>query len=92
MLAEAMQHVPQPLVALAVTRYGNDRTISGATVLTASHPEPDEAGLAAGRRIIELDRQRSNAALAAAGDLLTIGATGTNVADVQVMLLAGADG
>lgn len=29
----------------------------------------------------------SNAALAASGDLLTIGATGTNVADVQILLL-----
>ncbi|MBS0564194.1 MAG: DUF4147 domain-containing protein [Proteobacteria bacterium] len=30
----------------------------------------------------------SNAALAASGDLLTVGATGTNVADVQILLMA----
>ena len=29
----------------------------------------------------------SNRALAASGDLLVVGATGTNVADVQIMLL-----
>lgn len=54
MLAEAMQHVPGPLVALAVTHYGNERQLQGATVLTARHPEPDEAGLQAGRRIVQI--------------------------------------
>lgn len=54
MLAEAMRHVPSPTVALAVTHYGNERTVPGATVLTAGHPEPDEAGLRAGRRIIQM--------------------------------------
>lgn len=54
MLAEAMRHLPGPTEALAVTHYGNDRTIPGARVLTASHPEPDEAGLRAGREIIAL--------------------------------------
>ncbi len=42
------------------------------------------AGLDATARLADND---SNAALAAAGDLLTVGATGTNVADVQIMLL-----
>lgn len=54
MLAEAMQHLPEPRLALAVTHYGNDRTIPGATVLTAGHPEPDEAGLRAGQRIVQM--------------------------------------
>ncbi|MFC3571633.1 glycerate kinase type-2 family protein [Paracoccus simplex] len=54
MLAEAMVHVPGPVTALAVTHYGNGREIPGARVLTASHPEPDEAGLQAGRDIIAL--------------------------------------
>ncbi|MFC3838295.1 glycerate kinase type-2 family protein [Paracoccus rhizosphaerae] len=54
MLAEAMRHVRAPVLALAVTHHGNDRAIPGATVLSAGHPEPDEAGLQAGRRIIEL--------------------------------------
>lgn len=54
MLAEAMQHLPAPCLSLAVTHYGNDRSIPGATVLTAGHPEPDEAGLRAGQSIIEM--------------------------------------
>lgn len=54
MLAEAMQHVPAPSVALAVTHQGNGRKIPGAVVLTAGHPEPDEAGLRAGQSIIEM--------------------------------------
>lgn len=52
MLAEAMQHLPALRLALAVTQYDNHRTIPGATVLTAGHPEPDEAGLRAGQNII----------------------------------------
>ncbi|WP_199257557.1 glycerate kinase type-2 family protein, partial [Paracoccus binzhouensis] len=54
MLAEAMAHVRGPVTALAVTHYGNGREIPGARVLTASHPEPDEAGLQAGREIVAL--------------------------------------
>lgn len=54
MLAEAMRHLPAPCLALAVTHDGNDRAIPGATVLTVGHPEPDEAGLRAGQRIIEM--------------------------------------
>ncbi|GHG31522.1 hydroxypyruvate reductase [Paracoccus aerius] len=54
MLAEAMQHVRAPVVALAVTHYGNDRAMPGATVLSAGHPVPDEAGLRAGQRIMEM--------------------------------------
>lgn len=54
MLAEAMRHVPAPVVALAVTHHGNGRAIPGATVLTAGHPEPDAAGLDAGRRIVAM--------------------------------------
>lgn len=36
-----------------------------------------------------LDNNDSNAALAASGDLLITGASGTNVADVQILLIAG---
>lgn len=54
MLAEAMGYVPGPAEALAVTHDGNGRDIPGARVLTASHPEPDEAGLRAGQEIIAL--------------------------------------
>lgn len=57
MLAEAMAHVPDPKIALAVTHYGNEADIPGARVLTASHPQPDAAGLRAGREIIALLQQ-----------------------------------
>ncbi len=52
MLAEAMAHVPAPQIALAVTHEGNETSIPGARVLTASHPVPSEAGLRAGREIL----------------------------------------
>ena len=44
---------------------------------------------AAGQNVTTLlANNDSNTALAAAGDLLVTGATGTNVADVQVLLIA----
>lgn len=57
MLREALRHLTPGATALAVTHYENDQTVVGARVLTASHPEPDEAGLNAGQEIIAaLDR------------------------------------
>ncbi|MDQ7774476.1 MAG: DUF4147 domain-containing protein [Paracoccus aminovorans] len=52
MLAEAMVHLPDARIALAVTHEGNAADIPGARVLTASHPVPNEAGLRAGREIL----------------------------------------
>ncbi|MCV2445639.1 glycerate kinase, partial [Paracoccus sp. DMF] len=52
MLAEAMAHLPDARIALAVTHEGNGTDIPGARVLTASHPVPNEAGLRAGREIL----------------------------------------
>ncbi|MDT1063994.1 DUF4147 domain-containing protein [Paracoccus sp. CPCC 101403] len=54
MLAEAMNHVRNPVSALAVTHRGNEATVPGAVVLTAGHPDPDEDGLEASRRIMAL--------------------------------------
>lgn len=75
MLAEAMQHVPAPIEALAVTHHGNARAIPGATVLTAGHPEPDEAGFRAGRQIIGMldragPRDRIHALISGGGSAL----------------------
>lgn len=52
MLAEAMAHLPDARIALAVTHEGNGSDIPGARVLTASHPVPNDAGLQAGREIL----------------------------------------
>lgn len=54
MLAEALKHVHGPHVALAVTHYENTMDVPEATVLRAAHPVPDENGLDAGRRVIDL--------------------------------------
>ncbi|RMC32122.1 DUF4147 domain-containing protein [Paracoccus alkanivorans] len=54
MLGEALRHIPGPVTALGVTHHENAQTIPGARILTAGHPEPDEAGLRAGREIIAL--------------------------------------
>ncbi|WP_323718605.1 glycerate kinase type-2 family protein [Paracoccus aminovorans] len=54
MLAEAREHVRGPVTALAVTHEGNETTVPGARVLTASHPVPSESGLQAGREILAL--------------------------------------
>lgn len=54
MMAEALQHVQGDHVALAVTHSENLTDVSGATVLTSAHPVPDERGLEAGRKVMEL--------------------------------------
>ena len=56
MIEAALAHIPdaQPRAALAVTNYENHREVAGCEVLAAGHPVPDENGLAAGRRVIEL--------------------------------------
>ncbi|RNF34819.1 DUF4147 domain-containing protein [Paracoccus methylarcula] len=54
MLGEALRHIPGPVTALGVTHHENAQTVPGARILTAGHPEPDEAGLHAGREIIAL--------------------------------------
>ncbi len=54
MLREAMQHVPGPVTALGVTHHENAQSVSGASILTAGHPVPDQAGFDAANRIIDL--------------------------------------
>lgn len=54
MLGEALRHIPGPVTALGVTHHQNAQEVPGARILTAGHPEPDQAGLDAGREVIAL--------------------------------------
>ncbi len=54
MLAEALKQVRGPHEALAVTHHENTQAVSGARVLHAGHPVPDEAGAAAGQAVMDL--------------------------------------
>src|SRR5262245_63401670 len=46
-----------PLEGVVVTRYGYGAPCERIEVLEAAHPVPDDAGLAASRRLIETDRK-----------------------------------
>ena len=48
------QHWPGALSGLVVTRYGYSVPCSRIEIVEAAHPVPDEAGMAAARRILEL--------------------------------------
>lgn len=69
-MAKAVQEtLPETLLAtpgLVVTNYGNDIAVADFEVLTASHPLPDQAGLAAARRVAERARAAS------VGDLVLV--------------------
>lgn len=53
-LARAFEQLwPEPLSGVVVTRYGYDVPCECIAVLTAAHPVPDEAGLAASRRMLD---------------------------------------
>lgn len=54
MLREALLHVPGPVTAVGVTHHENAQQVSGASILTAGHPVPDDAGFDAAKRIIDL--------------------------------------
>jgi hydroxypyruvate reductase len=54
-MAQALErHWPGPLQGLVVTRYGYDVPCERIEIAQAAHPVPDEAGLAASRRIADL--------------------------------------
>lgn len=53
-LARAFEQLwPAPLSGVVVTRYGYDVRCERITVLTAAHPVPDEAGLAASKHMLD---------------------------------------
>lgn len=53
-MAEAVEAAWGPCDGLVVTRYGHARPTRGIEIVEAAHPVPDEAGVAATRRILEL--------------------------------------
>lgn len=53
-MAEAVESIWGPCEGLIITRDGYARPLQGIEVVEASHPIPDERGLAATRRMIEL--------------------------------------
>ncbi|GAA0776061.1 glycerate kinase [Roseibium denhamense] len=53
-MAEAVEAVWGPCEGLVITRYGYGRPCTGIEIVEAAHPVPDEAGLKATSRMIEL--------------------------------------
>jgi hydroxypyruvate reductase len=53
-MAEAVEAVWGPCEGLVITRYGYARPCQGIEIVEAAHPVPDEAGLEATARMIEL--------------------------------------
>lgn len=54
MMRAALPLLPTPTSALVVTNYENAAPVSGAKVLAAGHPVPDEAGLVAGKAVMRI--------------------------------------
>lgn len=53
-MAEAVEAEWGPCEGLVITRYGYGRATQGIEIVEASHPVPDEAGMVATRRMLEL--------------------------------------
>lgn len=53
-MAEAVEAAWGPCEGLVITRYGYARPCSGIEIVEAAHPVPDEAGLVATRRMLQL--------------------------------------
>ena len=53
-MAEAVEAVYGPCEGLVITRYGYARPCEGIEIVEAAHPVPDEAGMVATRRMLEL--------------------------------------
>jgi hydroxypyruvate reductase len=91
-MAQAVEaHWPGPLQGLVVTRYGYGAPCRGIEVAEAAHPVPDEAGVTASRRILELVSGLSAndmvLCLISGGgsSLLTFPAPGVTLADKQAL-------
>lgn len=54
MMRAALPLLPTPAYALVVTNYENAAPVSGAKVIAAGHPVPDEAGLNAGKAVMQI--------------------------------------
>ena len=97
MMRTALEFIPDPAQALAVTNPENHTDIPGATVLSGSHPVPDEASETAGLAAIELAQSMSQndrliALISGGGSALMVApAPGLTLADkaaVNKLLLA----
>lgn len=53
-MAEAVEAVWGPCEGLVITRYGYERPCQGIEIVEAAHPVPDQAGLDATRRMLDL--------------------------------------
>lgn len=53
-MAEAVEAEWGPCEGLIITRYGYERPLQGIELVSAAHPVPDEAGVAATRHMLEL--------------------------------------
>jgi hydroxypyruvate reductase len=94
------QHWPGPLEGLVVTAYGHAVPCRHIEIVEAAHPVPDEAGVKAARRILELARAAGEddlvlAPISGGGSaLLTLPAAGLSLADKrainQALLRSGA--
>lgn len=97
MMRTALELIPDPAQALAITNPENHTDILGATVLSGSHPVPDEASESAGLAAIELATSMSQndrliALISGGGSALMVApAPGLTLADkaaVNKLLLA----
>ena len=85
-MAEAVEAAWGPCEGLVITRYGYGRPCQGIEIVEAAHPVPDESGLAATARMLELVKT------AGAGDfvlaLISGGASALLVAPAEGVSLA----
>lgn len=89
-MAKAFEHAwDGPVEGLVVTRYGHAVSCHSIEIVEASHPVPDNAGLAAAGRIVDLVSDLGTDDLVVAlisgggSSLLTLPAPGLNLADKQ---------
>jgi hydroxypyruvate reductase len=91
-MAQALEaHWPGQLEGLVITRYGYAAPCERIEIVEAAHPVPDEAGLAASRRIAELATGLAEDDLVlclisgGGSSLLTLPAPGLSLADKQAL-------
>jgi glycerate 2-kinase len=93
-MAEAVEAEWAPCEGLVVTRYGHARPCRGIEIVEAAHPVPDEAGVAATRRMLKmlagLGEEDTVLALISGGGsaLLCAPAEGLTLADKQALVRA----
>lgn len=90
-MAEALEAFYGSCEGLVITRYGYGRPTKGIEIVEAAHPVPDEAGVAATRRVIDLvetlgENDQIIALISGGGSsLLCAPAAGLSLADKQAL-------